>query len=211
VTASALLPAPHASLISLTFDEATRPARRAPTRQRTADGLLDRVAQGDASAVRECIDQFGGLIWSIARRVTRSHADAEDAVQEIFADVWRSASRFDPTQGSETVFVTMIARRRLIDRMRRATHRDSPRSSDDMHSLDWPDAGNGAGMCGEARSAEQAVMLLRPELREVLRLGLLQGLSHSEIAHALQMPLDTVKAMMRRGLIQVREFMGNSR
>ena len=67
------------------------------------DSVLARVAQGDARAVHECIDQFGSLIWSIARRLTRTRADAEDAVQEIFTDVWRSAGRFDPNQGNYTI------------------------------------------------------------------------------------------------------------
>jgi RNA polymerase sigma-70 factor, ECF subfamily len=158
--------------------------------------------------VRECIDQFGSLIWSIARRMTRTRADAEDAVQEIFADVWRSAGRFDPEHGSEEVFVTMIARRRLLDRMRHAAHRGRTWSIDDADPLSWANARNGADMCGEALAAGRAVMLLRPELRQVLKLGLLQGLSHSEIANALQMPLHAIKTMMRRGLIQTREFMG---
>src|SRR5512133_2795665 len=84
-----------------------------------SESILDRVARGDQKAVRQCIDEFGGLVWAIARRMTRSRADAEDAVQEIFIDVWRSAARFDAAQGSEKVFVTTIARRRLIDRIRR--------------------------------------------------------------------------------------------
>src|SRR5512145_3131135 len=81
--------------------------------------ILERVARGDSKAVRECIDEFGGLVWAIARRMARTRADAEDAVQEIFVDVWKSAGRYDPSQGSEKVFVTTIARRRLIDRLRR--------------------------------------------------------------------------------------------
>ena len=67
------------------------------------ESVLVRVARGDSEAVRECIDEFGGLIWAIARRMTRSRADAEDAVQEIFVDIWRSAGRFDAAQGSEKV------------------------------------------------------------------------------------------------------------
>lgn len=172
------------------------------------DSILARVAQGDARAVHECIDQFGSLIWSIARRLTRTRADAEDAVQEIFTDVWRSAGRFDPNQGSEKVFVATIARRRLIDRMRRASHQARTESTDDIDSLGWADPGNSAELCAEASAAAKAVMQLRPEQRQVLELGILQGLSHSEIADVLKMPLGTVKTMMRRGLIQVRELMG---
>lgn len=72
--------------------------------------VLERIAAGDPRAVGDCIDEFGGLVWAIARRMTRSRADAEDAVQEIFVDVWRSAGRFDPAQGTAKVFITTIAR-----------------------------------------------------------------------------------------------------
>lgn len=172
------------------------------------DSLLERVAQGDPQAVRECIDEFGSLIWSLARRLTRTRADAEDAVQEIFTDVWRSASRFDPTQGSEKIFVATIARRRLIDRMRRAATQGQAISTDEIETLAWADPAPNAEIAAEAQAAARAVMQLRPEQRRVLELGLLQGFSHSEIAEALAMPLGTVKTMMRRGLIRVRELMG---
>jgi RNA polymerase sigma-70 factor (ECF subfamily) len=171
------------------------------------DLVLTRIAQGDSRALRECIDQFGSLVWSIARRLTRTRADAEDAVQEIFTDLWRSANRFDPSQGSEKVFIATIARRRLIDRLRRATAQGTTESIDDIDTLTWSDPGS-AETCAEAQAAARAVLQLRPEQRQVLELGLLQGLSHAEIADALKMPLGTVKTMMRRGLIQVRQLMG---
>lgn len=172
------------------------------------DFVLVKVAHGDQGALRQCIDQFGSLVWSIARRLTRTRADAEDAVQEIFTDVWRSANRFDPNQGSEKVFIATIARRRLIDRLRRLGNQGTTESTDEIESLSWADPGVHAETCAEAQTAARAVMQLRPEQRQVLELSLLQGLSHSEIAEALQMPLGTVKTMMRRGLIQVRQLMG---
>ena len=172
------------------------------------DLLLTRVARGDAHALRECIDEFGGLVWSIARRLTRNRADAEDAVQEIFTDLWRSASRFDAAQGSEKVFVATIARRRLIDRLRRAGHRPPTQSTEDAEISGWADPGTHAETCVEAQQAARAVMQLRPEQQRVLELGLLRGMSHAEISEALSMPLGTVKTLMRRGLIQVREIMG---
>ena len=79
---------------------------------------LQRVGNGDRSAIAECLQYYGGLVWSIARRLSPNKEDAEDAVQDIFFDLWRNAGRFDPEQGSEKVFITMIARRRLIDRLR---------------------------------------------------------------------------------------------
>jgi len=123
-------------------------------------------------------------------------------------DIWRSASRFDPAQGSERVFIATIARRRLIDRLRRSSNQGTTTSTEEIDTLAWADPGTNAETSAEAQTAARAVMQLRPEQRRVLELGLLQGLSHSEIAEALQMPLGTVKTMMRRGLIQVRELMG---
>ena len=192
---------------ALNSNDAT-PTFQASRTRRMTDSVLIRVAQGDQRALRACIDEFGSLVWSIARRLSRTRADAEDAVQEIFTDVWRSAARFDPAQGSEKVFIATIARRRLIDRLRRLSNQGTTTSTDEIDSLTWADPGMHTETCAEAQTAARAVLQLRPEQRQVLELGLLQGLSHSEIAEALQMPLGTVKTMMRRGLIQVRELMG---
>jgi RNA polymerase sigma-70 factor, ECF subfamily len=193
---------------ALNYNDAPPTPNASRTRCMT-DSVLIKIAQGDQRALRECIDQFGSLVWSIARRLTRTRADAEDAVQEIFTDIWRSAGRFDPAQGSEKVFIATIARRRLIDRLRRLSNQGTTTSTDEIDSsLTWADPGIHAETCAEAQTAARAVMQLRPEQRQVLELALLQGLSHSEIAETLQMPLGTVKTMMRRGLIQVRELMG---
>jgi RNA polymerase sigma-70 factor (ECF subfamily) len=84
----------------------------------TEDPILPLVANGDRKAVSLCIRRYGPLVWSIARRMSPTPSDAEDAVQEIFLDIWRHAGRFDRTLGSEKVFVATLARRRLIDRLR---------------------------------------------------------------------------------------------
>ena len=169
--------------------------------------VLHRIAAGDSTAVRECIDQFGALVWSLARRLSRSAADAEDATQEIFLDIWRSAARFDASQGSEKVFIAMIARRRLIDRLRKTTAEPPMDPVEVLESVAWPDPGTASEISQEAEQAMRALTELRPEQRQVLELGLLHGLSQSEIATRLSMPLGTVKSFMRRGLIRVREFM----
>lgn len=137
--------------------------------------------------------------------MTRTQAEAEHAVQEIFADVWRSAGTFDPERGSEEVFITVIARRRLINRMRRAARPGSTRVSSDIDALSWADPVNSVNLCAEARAATRAVMLLRPGLRRLLELGVLQGLSHAEIARELQIPVETVKTLMRHALTRVCE------
>lgn len=173
-----------------------------------SESLMTRIARGDDSAVAACIEQYGSLVWAIARRLLRNQSDAEDAVQEIFTDVWRSAHRFNPSAGSEKVFVTTIARRRLIDRMRRVANRVQTESADVLDELGFHAPDTAAEVSVEAELAAQVLQTLRPEQRKVIELGLLHGLSHSEIAEATGMPLGTVKTFMRRGLIQVREKLG---
>ena len=172
------------------------------------DSVLHRMAQGDQRAMRECIDEFGGLVWAIARRMTRSRADAEDAVQEIFVDVWKCAGRFDAAQGSEKVFVTTIARRRLIDRIRRSRMNSMMDSEEALEDPRFAEPGTEGEIRVDAERAATVVAKLRPDQLKVLRMGLLEGMTHSEIAKATGMPLGTVKTQMRRGLIQVRQWMG---
>lgn len=162
--------------------------------------LLARAARGDADAVRECLVRYGGLVWSMARRFAPS--DAEDAVQEIFVDLWKSGARFDPEVASERVFVAMIARRRLIDRRRHTGRQPGTEPIGDLWSI--VDPGAGPERCAEASMAARALDQLRAEQREVLLLAVCVGLSHEEIAEQIGMPLGTVKSHARRGLLRIR-------
>lgn len=172
-----------------------------------SSSVLQRIAAGDSTAVRDCIDQYGGLVWSIARRLSRSPSDAEDATQEIFLDIWRSAARFDASQGSDKLFIAMIARRRLIDRLRKTNAEPPMDTLEALDAVSVSDISPSSESAMEAEQASRALAELRPEQRQVLELGLLHGLSQSEIATRLKMPLGTVKSFMRRGLIKVRELM----
>ncbi|HXI77305.1 MAG TPA: sigma-70 family RNA polymerase sigma factor [Steroidobacteraceae bacterium] len=172
-----------------------------------SSSVLQRIASGDSAAVRECIEQYGPLVWSLARRLSRSPSDAEDATQEIFLDIWRSAGRFDASQGSDKLFIAMIARRRLIDRLRKTSAEPPMDPVEALESVAWADPGTASQTSVEAEQARRALAELRPEQRQVLELGLLHGLSQSEIAAQLGLPLGTVKSDMRRGLIKVREYM----
>ena len=87
------------------------------------DSILHRVADGEPAAIRELTDRYGGLVFALARRFSFDQSEVDDAVQEIFVALWKSAARFDPAIGSEDTFVAMVARRRLIDRRRRISRR----------------------------------------------------------------------------------------
>ena len=169
--------------------------------------VLQRIASGEQDAVGECIAEYGALVWSLARRLSRTPSDAEDATQEIFLDIWRSAGRFDATQGSDKVFIAMISRRRLIDRLRKTSSEPPMDPVEVLEAVAWSDPGTASETSLEAEQAARALQALRPEQRQVLELGLLHGLSQSEIAVRLEMPLGTVKSFMRRGLIKVREYL----
>jgi RNA polymerase sigma-70 factor (ECF subfamily) len=169
--------------------------------------VLERIASGDPAAVSDCIEQYGALVWSLARRLSRTPMDAEDATQEIFLDIWRSAGRFDASQGSDKVFIAMIARRRLIDRLRKTTAEPPVEPLESLDTIHWADPGTASEISFEAEQAARALAELKPEQRRVLELGLLHGLTQSEIAARLALPLGTVKSFMRRGLIKMREYM----
>jgi RNA polymerase sigma-70 factor (ECF subfamily) len=169
--------------------------------------VLQRIASGDAAAVRECMDQYGALVWSLARRMSRTAADAEDATQEIFLDIWRSAGRYDASLASDKVFIATIARRRLIDRLRKRSAEPPMDPAEVLETVACADPGNLPETSTEAGQATRALATLTPEQRQVLELGLMHGLTQSEIATRLGLPLGTVKSLMRRGLLRVREFM----
>ena len=173
-----------------------------------AQVILKRIAAGDKTAVQDCLDNYGGLVWSLARRMSPNTDEAEDAVQEIFIDVWKNAARFDEAQSSETTFVAMIARRRLIDRLRKTNRQPNVDSLDDILAEPASVTNLDMQVGVEAKEAAAAMKNLRPEQRQILHLSIVQGYSHQEIADALDMPLGTVKTHARRGLIQVREFLG---
>lgn len=170
--------------------------------------ILHRIAAGDPDAVQDCLKAYGGLVWSLARRMLRNSDDAEDAVQEIFLDVWKNAGRFDATQSSETTFIAMIARRRLIDRIRFSARRISADALEDVLAQPMDRSDKTMQTTLEASDAVKALNALRPEQRQVLQLSIVQGLSHQEIADTTGMPLGTVKTHARRGILQAREFLG---
>jgi len=167
--------------------------------------ILERIGEGDALAVQECIDQYGGLIWSVARRLLGNHSEAEDAVQDVFVELWKTAERFDGKLSSEKSFIVMVARRRIIDRLRRHTRRIDTHSVEDDLVEPASDQHRTIERSAEASMASRALEDLPEDRRRVLELSIYQGMSHSEIANAIGMPIGTVKSHITRGLAAVRE------
>jgi RNA polymerase sigma-70 factor (ECF subfamily) len=170
-----------------------------------SDTILQRIAAGDQQAVNECIDTYSDLIWSLARRFLRSQQDAEDVVQDIFIELWSTAERFDPAKAGETTFVAMIARRRIIDRLRKLGRQPDMDDVDDIplasESVNAPSGETESDVAVVSSIMER----LKPEQQNVLQMSIYEGYSHGDIAQRLGMPLGTVKTLIRRGLIQIRE------
>jgi RNA polymerase sigma-70 factor (ECF subfamily) len=167
--------------------------------------LLGRAAAGDHSAVKACLARFGPIVWGLALRMSPSRADAEDAVQDIFLDLWTHGGRYDAARASEEAFVAVIARRRLIDKRRHAARRPALAPIEQAaEAVSLADSGE---TVAEAGLAARAMRSLPDEQREVLRLSVAQGLTHDEIAAQTGMPLGTVKSHARRGIIRIRSIL----
>jgi RNA polymerase sigma factor (sigma-70 family) len=169
--------------------------------------ILSRIASGDHSAFRECVERYGSLVWSVAKRLTTNHNDAEDAVQEIFLEIWQKAGKWDPNRSAETTFITMIARRKLIDRFRKSSRSLETTSMGPEHDIEVSASGNPIEILDESEKAHQCLGRLGETHREVIRRTIHLGHSHSLIARQLGLPVGTVKTYARRSLIQLRNCM----
>ena len=175
----------------------------------STNNLLPRIAKGDSAAVELCLEQYGGLVWSLARRMSPTREEAEDAVQDIFIEIWKNADRFDAGIASEVTFVAVIARRRLIDRRRKAGRRPNEDALVEEAARDemLVQVASQAAMGEEAALAREVIGELSEDQQRVLQLSIFHGQSHEKIARSTGLPLGTVKTHARRGLLRVRDLL----
>jgi len=168
---------------------------------------LERLARRDESALAELYDRHARLIYSLALRILRDQGDAEDVVQEVFAQVWDQAGRYDQARGNVAGWLVMLARSRAIDRLRRRQSRpETPNVEPD--ALEIPDATPLADdqlLASSRAVAVRAAMDGLPLLQRIaIELAFYEGLTHVEIAERLEQPLGTVKTRIRQGLLALR-------
>jgi len=182
----------------------------------TTEPVLPSVASGVAGAPERCVDRYGALVWSLARRYFAVRADAEDAVQEAFVALWENASRFDPGIAGEPTFVAMICRRKMIDLVRRRVAADGVGGSTgagrvEVETLAAEETTPTLELTEEAQRVRERMQTLREEERRVLDLAICQGLTQQRIAELTGWPLGTVKSHARRGMTRLRGLLDGSR
>jgi RNA polymerase sigma-70 factor (ECF subfamily) len=170
--------------------------------------LMQAVSVGDEAAAATLYDRFGALVFRSARQVLPTRAEAEDAVQEVFVRLWRTAERYDPERAKLVTWVMLITRRHLIDRLRRKRVRPL-----DL-SLEGEPVGFERGAAETTGPAEQEerhnllvarIRELPPLQQEVIERAYLQGFTLREVAEQLETPLGTVKSALSRGLARLRD------
>jgi RNA polymerase sigma factor (sigma-70 family) len=171
------------------------------------EALVALVARSDEVALAELYDRLGRIAWGLALRVLRDEALAEDAVQEAFLGVWRSATRFVPERASARTWVLTLVHRRAVDLVRR----EQRRRADPIEAAPEPAGGGGADedawLRMERERVQSALGSLPDQQREALELAYYGGFTQSELAERLGEPLGTIKSRMFTGLARLRELL----
>jgi len=167
--------------------------------------LIAATGRADRSAFRSLYDQAGAKLFGICVRILKDRSEAEDAVQEVFTRVWLNARRFDRTRGRGMTWLIAIARNHAIDRLRARPER----SAETDEAAEIPDRQPGpeaaAVAAGEAKRIADCFDLLDPARAAAIRGAYLGGLSYEDLARRHEVPLNTMRSWLRRGLLSLKE------
>lgn len=171
--------------------------------------LLERVVRKEESALAALYDRYSGLVFAEAMRILRDNGAAEEILQDIFYQVWRTAEKFDPARGSLPGWLMVVTRNRSISRLRRSSRNDEELDQNAVSvSINLENAASQKQMIDRLKS----VMSGMPDSqRQAIELAFFEGLTHSEIAAKTGEPLGTIKTRIRSALeVLRRSVTGNS-
>ncbi len=170
--------------------------------------LLRAVGGGDGAALLSLHQRYAGLVYSMAYRVLNDAQLAEEITQDVFVKLWQKAQRYDPQRGRFTTWLLSVTRFAAIDRLRGEGRRPQPSTLDDTAELAPPPHLSQAGHreWEEGQMLRLMVQQLPHDQRQVVELAYFGGLTHSELAEHLGLPLGTVKGRLRLGLQKLRSL-----
>jgi RNA polymerase sigma-70 factor (ECF subfamily) len=184
--------------------------------QPTDAALMERLLQRDASALETLYDRYGRPVYSLVLRISQQPASAEEIVQDVFLQLWRSAERFQISRGPLEPWLFTMARNRALDflRLKREKQRrreDSTDSDLPFSAVIRPDPEGEIDMSRRSEKVRALMSSLPAPQRRAIELAFFEGLSHSEISATMGEALGTVKSWIRGGLLRLRESLEEAR
>jgi RNA polymerase sigma-70 factor, ECF subfamily len=170
--------------------------------------LITQTAQGDQTALATLYDRSSPQVYGLIFKILGNREAAEEVTLDVYTQVWKQAHSFDETRGTPGGWLIMLARTRAIDRFRAGLAERGKIEDLDVASFfssEDPTPDQEIEVHQRQQQVRQALTLLSSEQREAIALGYFYGLSQSEIAEKLGLPLGTVKTRMRLGMIKLRE------
>jgi len=174
------------------------------------DDLLARVAMGDQAAFAQLYDNMAPRVLGLVKRLLRDHSQSEEVTQEIFLEIWQNATRYDSSKGGASGWILTMTHRRAVDRVRASQasrDRDVKIGIRDYES-DYDNVSETVQVRIEHERVEKAMSRLTELQRQAVTLAYYGGLSHSEVAAKLSVPIGTVKTRLRDGMIRLRDELG---
>jgi RNA polymerase sigma-70 factor (ECF subfamily) len=168
--------------------------------------LVQLVAADDTDALRVLYERYGSIVFGMAQRVLGDRQLAEECTQDVFVALWRSAAKYEPGRAQVSTWLVGIAKYRAIDLVRRRAARPADPYAEIWQGDESPDSAELVAAGDQAQRIAAAVAELPPPQREALQLAYFDGLSHSEIAERLAVPLGTIKGRIRLALDRLREL-----
>lgn len=175
--------------------------------------LLRRIGQGDRASFEAFYDRFARVLFSIAYRLLRNEEAAEDVLQDVFVQIWKKAPLYDPARGKPLTWAVTLTRHRAIDIIRSTQrrgqlHEDLKLERGARERFDDHDSFTAMASGERHESVRAAMQKLSEEQRQAIELAFFGSFTQAEISERLALPLGTVKARIRRGMMNLQRLLG---